>query len=593
MPFVSNSVHGLSLGGLALVENGTDKTYTDAPSGETYTFRVLEPDTQWGNPEPVTTTLLSLMTNGSQVIKLRDENREPSIALTIEASGAAGLAAAEKALVAVVGEPAELKWQPPSSASVPTVFDVVWSELEHQMDSFEERFLRRSYKIALQALPYARSATQVITPAVATAAPTVVDSGAATTNWTIQSPAGATLSVVSGAVRSTYSPATSIGSGLYGTSMRRTATFSTATDKYIAVDWKSSIPSIFSLFINGSLTALPEARREPGTVAGFTRSWFQVSSTVASVTSFEFNIIHPANTGSATLEIDQVQKAATLPASGSARQLTRTITPGGSVPAEGTIKVEHASSGLGQVIVFSHPIQDGYSPPLRQWRVAGDTPTADPVGSVSGFQNSLVTTMSYMIPAASVPTGDVQLWARLVKATAGSGTINGAAYSAAAAGAYLGDFQNFAVTRTFPNNQWVLVPLAQLTLPTSKIGSAGFVQIDLVSTNLNIDEAWLFAMDKGRLTVLDCGTGTPTVGSISNRLRITAPSLAEPFGSIMVGVASDWSNAHTPAASTVLCNQTGHRFEPAGSTVFTVTSGPTDASVSLEHYPRGHTNVDV
>jgi hypothetical protein len=101
MPFIANPVHGLSLGGLQFVANGQTVVYTDAPSGDTYKFNVLDTDTQWGNAEPVTETLLSMLTDGSQVTYLRDDNREPSLSVLVEASGAAGLAAAEVALRAV------------------------------------------------------------------------------------------------------------------------------------------------------------------------------------------------------------------------------------------------------------------------------------------------------------------------------------------------------------------------------------------------------------------------------------------------------------------------------------------------------------
>jgi hypothetical protein len=241
MPFIANPVHGLSLGGLQFVANGQTVVYTDAPSGDTYKFNVLDTDTQWGNAEPVTETLLSMLTDGSQVTYLRDDNREPSLSVLVEASGAAGLAAAEAALRAVTYKAAELIWQPPSSASAKTVFDVVFSRLDHQMDSLDERWFRRSYKISLQALPHARSATKVLTAAVTTAAPTVVDSASSATNWSAPAPTGATVSVVSGAVRSTYDP--SLGGSYYGTILRRTASLSVATSKYIAIDWKSSITS--------------------------------------------------------------------------------------------------------------------------------------------------------------------------------------------------------------------------------------------------------------------------------------------------------------------------------------------------------------
>jgi hypothetical protein len=338
MPFIANPVHGLSLGGLQFVANGQTVVYTDAPSGDTYKFNVLDTDTQWGNAEPVTETLLSMLTDGSQVTYLRDDNREPSLSVLVEASGAAGLAAAEAALRAVTYKAAELIWQPPSSASAKTVFDVVFSRLDHQMDSLAERWFRRSYKISLQALPHARSATKVLTAAVTTAAPTVVDSASSATNWSAPvGPTGATVTVVSGAVRASYDPSIAVAGGsAYGTTLRRTASLSVATSKYIAIDWKSSITSAYAFQTDATFGNLPEVRREPAPTAGYTRSWFQVPDSVTTLAWLQFIILHPAYpTGTATLDIDQVLLAATLPVSGTARQLMRTIDPGGSVPAEG------------------------------------------------------------------------------------------------------------------------------------------------------------------------------------------------------------------------------------------------------------------
>lgn len=590
MPFVSNPVHGLSLDGLQFVANGQTVVHTDAPSGETYMFEVAEPDTQWGNPQPVTVALLTMLTNGSQVSHLRDDNREPTIALTVKASGAAALAAAEVDLRAATGKSAELVWQPSASAAAATVFDVVWSQLDHQMDSWRERWFWRSYTISLQALPHARSEDKVITPAVATVAPTVVDAGASTTNWSAIAPSGATLSVVSGAVRLTYNPATAT-SGVYGATMRRTATVSTTTEKYISVDWKTSISSIYALQTSATGN-LPEVRREPAPTAGFTRSWFQVPDSVTSIAWLQFVILHPAYpSGSATLDIDQVLLANALPASGTGRQLTRTIAPGGSVAAEGSIKVEHASSGLGSTVVYTHPVQDGYSPPLRPWLDSAGTETTYAAG-ISGKYNALDVDWRVEIPSSSVPTGDVQLWASLSRSTAGSQSIAWAARSAVGTG--VGDSQLGSITANFAvANTFYLFPIARLALPVTRVGPAGHVAIviNAFSASVVLDEAWLFAMDKGRLTVVDCGTGTPLATSVHNRLRIDAPSIDEPNGAIMIGTASDWSDTYVPTAPKVPCDQVGHRFDPEGALIFTVTAGVADASVSLEHYRRWHTHA--
>lgn len=576
---ITNPGHAITLGDLRLMQAGRPAVH------DGFTLDVSKDGFTWGNPAVVISTLISELSDGDIVTQTRAGNREPVLYVRIEADTHAGLIAGDSALSAVVGLPCELSWQNPDPLAPLTVIDVVHSRMDHAWDDWDALNRRRVWIISMSALPWPRSADLVVTPAVATpvAAPTVVNNGSATTGWTSSN---GTLTVVSGAVVTTYDP--SIGTDFSGTDLVLAGAIDTSVQKYIAVDWKTSLAVYQALWLNSDPFNQPtEVRREPAPTATFTRSWYKVPDATASLSSLKFVVIHAKSTGSATLSIDQVVKAETLPVIGTARQLARTIDPGGNVTAEGTVIVQHATTGLRQTIVFSHPTQGGYSPPLRQWRVAGSTPTTD-VNSVSGFRNTLDTVISFCIPTASIPRGDVHLWGRILRPTAGAGTILGAAYSAAATGAYVGDSQPFRVDRTFPADEWVLVPLARLTLPTSEIGPVGFVQIDMNATGLQLDEAWLFAMDKGRLTILDCGAGTPTIGTISNRLRIEAPSLAEPFGGILVGVAADWSNAHTPAASTVLCDQTGHRFDlDDGSMIHVVTSGPsTEASVSFEHYPR-------
>lgn len=571
MSFIMSPGHAISLDGLRLMQAGRPAIHPG------FTLDVSRDGTTWGNPAVVVSSLISELSDGDIVAQEHTGNREPVLYVRIEADTHAGLVAGDTALSAVVGKACPLTWQPPDPLAPPTVIDVVHSRMDHQWDDWDALNRRRVWMVSMSALPWPRSATKTITPAVATAASTVVNSGASTTGWTTSN---GTVSVVSGAVVTTYA-AGSTGSGL-----RLDGPVDTSSAKYIGVDWKSSVPAYHGFWVDDSSVQMTEVRREPSPTATFTRSWYKVSKATSSVASLTLVVVHAAAAATVTLSIDQVVKANTLPASGASKQIGRSIDPGGNVPAQGTIFVQHPTAGLGQTIVFSHPATGGYSPALRTYRAASGTVITD-AGAVSGFQNPLDTVTSFVIPAAAVPRGDVHLWARIVRATAGSGTVSGAAYSAAGAGAYVGDSQAFAVQRTFPANVWQMFQLARLTLPTANIGIGGYVQIDVVGAGLIIDDAWLFAMDRGRLTVLDCGTGTPTVGTISNRLRVSAPSLEEPNGSILVGVAADWSNAHTPASSTVQCDQTGHRFDADGSMIHIVTSGPTtEASVSFEHYAR-------
>lgn len=562
LPF---SGHGVTLGGLELVAWGDGVTHDGG-----FVTEISADGTTWGNPQVAVSSLISALSDGDIVQQQRAGNREPVLYVRIIGDSHAGLVNGDTALSAVVGGPCELVWQPPDVDAPPTVIDVVHSRMDHAWDDMDALKFERVWIVTMSALPWPRSADLVVTPAVATAGASVVNDGSSTANWSAPSPSGAALSLASGAVLNTY-PAGSTEARL-----RLAVAMDVTTTKYLAVDWKSSLPAYHGFWINDTGTHLTEIRREP-VAGGYVRSWFKVDDALTTVASMTLTIVHPASAGSSTLSVDQVQKSATLPVSGSARQVARTVDPSGNVSAEGTVIIQHGATGLGQTIVFTHPVQGGYNPPLRQWRAAGATPTVD-ANAVSGYRSTLDTVTSFVIPANSVPRGDVHLWARVLRPTAGAGTLVGAAYSASAPSVFVGDSQPFQVNRTFPADQWVLMPVARLTLPTAEIGSGGYVQIDISGAGLQVDEAWLFAMDKGCLTVVD---------TTRNRLRIDAPTPAKPFGALMVANLIDWSDAHTPAASSVLCDQTGHRFDPDGSMVHVVTSGPaTEAAVSFEHFPR-------
>lgn len=581
MSLITSPSHAITLGGLRLMQAGHPAVHSG------FTLDVSKDGSTWGNPQVVISALITELSDGDIVTQTRAGNREPVLYVRISADTHAGLIAGDTALSAVVGPPCELTWQNPDPAAPLTVIDVVHSRMDHAWDDWDALNRRRVWIVTMSALPWPRSATQVITPAVATAAIVVVNSGSATTGWFSTN---GTVTVVSGAVVTTYEGTAPFPGSKGGTNLTLTGVVSTNPEHYVGVDWKSSVAVDHTFRVSNQGTALLEVRREPAPTAGYTRSWYHVPD--ASITDLSLRTTHTSAPGSQTLSIDQVIKAATLPVSGSVKQIARTVDPDGNVAAEGTVLVQHATAGLGQTIVYSHPTEGGYSPALRPWLLATDTVTAD-AGSVSGFRNAIGGIARATIPVPSVPKGDVQLWVRLHKNSGGAGTVNVTWTARSAMNAlFVGPLQTGTTACFFAaQDTWYLFPLARLTLPTTSLGPAGFVLIELQATgtfaaNTVMDEAWLFAMDKGRLTALDCGTGTPS-NTVSNRLRIAAPSLEQPFGSIEVATAADWSDAFTPDSSKVQCDQTGHRFDPDGSMIHVVTAGPaTESSVSFEHYPR-------
>ncbi|MDR7253703.1 hypothetical protein J2X46_002693 [Nocardioides sp. BE266] len=587
-----NPGHGITLGGLVLVEDG--QPYEHA---EGFTTEVSADGTTWGNPDVVVAQIISALSAGDLVRETHVGNREPVLHVRITGATANDLALGEKALAAEMGKPIELVWQPPDVFAPPTVFDVLHARMDWEFDDLSELRVERAYIVTMTALPRGRGDTLISTPAISAVAPSVVDSGSSTTNWAALGPAGATLSVVSGAVRLTYNGALPYGF-FSGAELQRTAAISTSTDKYLGLDWKTSAPGIaINVAINSGSIGLTEVRREPAPTASFSRSWFKVPDAVTSITDFRFYVRHAAAAGTQTFEVDQVLKANALPASGTTREKNSVIVPKGSVPTEGNVLVQHETGGLGVVSVFSHQAGSGYNPSMRPWTIISDTPTTDST-TVSGARQTLTGLTRYAVPVASIPEGDVHLWARL-RTTSGTGNalINYAARSLMA-GVSVGDEQAGGTYVNLPTlNAWVMAPIARLTLPTSRIGPSGFIYVDLqrdfTSSGLTveIDQGWLYAMDKGQLTVVDCGTGTPAVGTVHNRLRITAPSLEAPTGAIEVATQADWSDAYTPTFDKILCDQRSHQFDPnGGSMVLTVTT-VADANTSFEHYPRAHSNV--
>ena len=136
--------------------------------------------------------------------------------------------------------------------------------------------------------------------------------------------------------------------------------------------------------------------------------------------------------------------------------------------------------------------------------------------------------------------------------------------------------------------------LGRMSLPPARVGPSGFVQIGLLynsgSPTITLDEVYLLH-ESGDLTVVECGTASPSAGAASNRLWLDAPSLDDPQGSVWVGAAADRSDARYAGTAVAARPPYGHNLEPGGMNVFTVTSNADSAAVSSTHYKRWHTHA--
>lgn len=547
----------------------------------------IEWDESHGAPENVYDVLVSMLADGDMTSSPRSGNREITLPVLVEGATLHDLALNEAALVAECDKVRNtLSIDPGDGYAAASVFDTfrVQARLVYSADLEQANF--RRYELTIPAWPYPRGADLVETAAtevVVTPTYTLIDNGSSLTGWTTSSPD--TISLVSGTIRMTSAIADS-----RTTMLRRTASLDLTGERFLAADVLSSIAwtNFYVVpFPSSSLTLAAVARVDLG--GGITRVFFSIPAGVGVTTALQFQFSGTWAIGS-TFSIDQVQFADSIPVLGTARQKALALVPGGSVRTQGSIAVEHATNSLGQAIVYTHPSGTAYLPPLTPWRSGGSSRTSDAT-LLSGARNAVATATTYDVPISALPRGRVEVWAWL---RSNAATEFGMYWSVDTylGGVLLSD-STYVQRMTLAANVWTLVCLGAATMPPVDVGPAGYVQVALQrdaadAETVEVDEAYLFATDEGRLTVVDCGTSTAAVGGPSNRLWIDAPSLDAPTGGVYRGNAADRSDQwHAQAEADVW---QVHNFAPGGTSVFVATQGTVDAETSLTHHRRWHTH---
>lgn len=139
----------------------------DTLPGASWSCEALAEGTEWGNPQPIEVAVRHLLQDGSIVATQGHDNREVRIRVVLTAADLTALADGEAALFAEIGRVNTLTWDPLIGASVPTVFDVVTSSLEHIMDDLGEtrESPERHYSVRFACLPFGRSVDPItLTP---------------------------------------------------------------------------------------------------------------------------------------------------------------------------------------------------------------------------------------------------------------------------------------------------------------------------------------------------------------------------------------------------------------------------------------------
>lgn len=570
------------------------------PTSEGSTYEITAMATEGeglnlGNPEPVEVALRSLLQDGSIVFSQGHDNREVLVAITVRGATGDALAQAESALMGQIGRAGvNLTWRSVTPFTTPGVFEVVTSSLDYDFIPDREHALSRLYVIRLVCLPWVRSVARFVSAATPvrdeggvpiTPAVTSISAATSTTGWS--STVGAVTLVESGSAVSR--------DGGVGTNLTRTGSINLTVQRYLFIDYKAVAASgtpIVTLRVAGEDVPAVAVAPSPE-YPGYTRAYYDIGATISAFTlNAQFNTQVPGG----NLRVTQVSTTNVITGAGTTRQTYRRLPVPGSVRTQGSIRVEHETQALGDVLLYTWA-DDGsaYLPPLAPY--TGSRLAAS--GTVSGASSNLDAPVVYTIPAAALPAGDYLLLARLNSATAGvfplvldvSTRIAGTVLDRVPTSRTLDvDFKN-------GGSLWQVTPLTALTLPTVRLdgGGAASIRLSLAAADpatVNLDEAWLFNTTIGSLTQVSCGgAGVPGPGGQSRRLWVQPETVAS-RATILRGHAADGSDAFYAAAGTggAIDSVGSHELLPGSMSVFAVTTEALDAETTISGFARWHTH---
>jgi hypothetical protein len=314
-----------------------------------------------------------------------------------------------------------------------------------------------------------------------------------------------------------------------------------------------------------------------------TTYWFDASSITT------LNSVHVDFTDYSLGWVDDISRTNSLTPGATGRENYRTVDVIGSARAQASLSLVDATpAALGSTLVYTCPVLAGMAqPPLRPYLVAGPTITAD-ASIISGARSPLSTAHNFDVPAQSIQTGGHLLLARIRHASAATYTLTWSGKSRMGTTDDVG--QSGMTDVALAANVWTIVTVAALNLPTRRLGANGVVRVTLSApAGVELDEAWLFNVETGRLSWVECGTGAPASGGTASRLWLDAASLDRPEPSITLGTLA--TRADELGAGEKVLSFGVHEFPPPQVNVFTATSVSTAAAIVLAYYPRWHTHV--
>lgn len=560
-----------------------------------------------GKAVPVVQVVESLIQDGGLERVERFENRDQQVILAIDASDSRALAEYESTLFREVQKVRnELRYTPPDGFAPAGVFDVLWADLtfadnDTLWDLDEVLRGRRNYVLTLRCLPFARSVDPFTVTGVTSTGTTTttVNDASSTTGWT----------ALGGTLGSTGSEVTVPVDSLNQTIVDQPSLVLTpaspidmAAFPFFVITWR--VPSPLGPFDNGPYVyadGSPLSRvatRYDSTADRYVSTYSCPDASVAVLRIQSPRVSsYVGGTTTGTFRVDTVEKTDVAPMASTKRQKVTVCEVPGSARTPAALSVSHASSALGNVLVYTCPeLASGYVPALSTWATAAGSTVE---GTISGQEFSVSSTDRFSVPARTLPSGEFEL---LVRARRTSGSTTVTTFTATCQVSVGGVEVDPAQSRVTVHSVGALaagdgnyLSLGSFTLPPVDLpaGSAAsiLIAIDADEALTVYDEAWLFYMpDDGSaaLSQVPCSTGTPAAGGPSSRLWLQPASVDHPYPRALVGTQADQSDAR--GVSGAASNWSEHNVPAGPNFAFVVTPGAEDAVTEWSGYARWHTH---
>ncbi|GAA4120461.1 hypothetical protein GCM10022215_24110 [Nocardioides fonticola] len=581
-----------------------------------------------GRPEPIVKVIESMVRDGDLESVIAHKNRDLVLLAAFEGHDPDALAEKEEELALAIARARTFRWTPSALGSATTVYDLHYGSLAFNDDSdwdIDELDGLRTWTIELRARPFGRSDVEMTATAGAATGgtDTQVNACDSLTGWTAVAPlpsgGAGTLSIdtdryFEGGKSIRINPPSSseapLGGGYYTFTLEGAAeltglSLSLAATPFLSVKVDGTYASARTvrMWADGVELADAGSTYVGGPTGAFYIHSFRCTDTSVSKLRVQISVSYtvydpsfPTGTLSGPplmgIRFDDVRRGP-VPANASAtgRETTSIFPIAGSARTEASIEIAHATSGLGDVFVYTSPYLGvtGYTPDLRRWAttVAGDGGG----GTISGRTGALATgagTTVFQIPAAPLPSGSYLLHV-VGNGGAPTGTVTVIARVRSAAGTVLGD-RSYTMTPAVLPGTTSFAVLGALTLPTVDLpeGTDCVVELDIAkvgSGGWSWDEFLLcHVSDDAAITAVAAGTGAKALGAANNRLWIDAPTPERSAGGIFLG--TDPARADAYHAGVVAGAWGEHQLVPRYTPIFVANTGAANPSITAHYWPR-------